>query len=138
MQDPQNMQRQMLYQLQYLRQQRDMIENQLEILNASLNNLINTKTTVDNLKNVKEGDEILIPIGGILNIKADIKQPEKILLYVSQDVVVEKDIAGSIEFIDKLIEQHKEQIKFVSEQFQKIEMSLQNLSQSIQQSAPRQ
>ena len=131
-QDAQNAQRQMLYQLQYLRQQEEMFQNQLDIVNASLRNLNNTKITVKNLKDVKDGEEILVPIGGMLELKANIKEPQNVLLYVSNDVVIEKNLEDSIEFIDKLIEQHKEQLEFLQEQTQKIKQNLQGLTQTLQ------
>ena len=132
MENQQNMEQQ-LYQFKYIREQRDMVAQQLEIINASLNNLLNTKTTVSGLKDVKDGDEILLPIGGLLNLKANIKDPDKLLLYVNQDVVIEKDNDATMEFLDKLVEQHREQINYLSNQLQNLEMNLQGMSQMLQQ-----
>ena len=120
------------YEFQALRERKDMYEQNLELLHASLSNLTNTKETVRNLENVKEGDEILIPVGGLVNLKATIKEPENILLSVS-DVVIEKNIEGSIEFLDKLINQHQEQIKFLNEQLEEIEIRLQAISRMFRQ-----
>ena len=119
------------YQFQYLKEQRDWFGNQLEVVNVSLSNLRNSKVTIENLKNVKSGEEILIPIGGLFNLKATIKDPEKVLLYVSQDVIIEKNLDGSIEFVNKLIEQHNENVKFLVAQIQKLDANLQGISQQI-------
>ena len=119
------------YQFQYLKEQRDWFGNQLEVVNVSLSNLRNSKVTIENLKNVKSGEEILIPIGGLFNLKATIKDPEKVLLYVSQDVIIEKNLEDSIEFVDKLIEQHNENVKFLVAQIQKLDANLQGISQQI-------
>jgi len=81
---------------------------------------------------VKDGDEILVPIGGLASIKASIKEPEKILLSVTQDVVIERDLNGSIEFLDKLIEQHNKQIQFLRTQLQNLDINLQETSDLIQ------
>ena len=117
----------------YLKEQRDMLQGQLEIINASLGNLINTKNTIENLKEgVNQDDEILIPIGGLVNVKASIKEPEKVLLAVTQDVIIEKDLDGAIEFLDKLIEQHNQQNQFLKTQLQNIDLNLQEISQNIQ------
>jgi prefoldin alpha subunit len=139
-QNAQNAQKaqELLYQLRYLKEQRDMFAGQLDLMNASLGNLINTKVTIENLKNVKDGDEILVPIGGIINIKATIKNPEKALLYVNQDVVIEKDLENSIEFIDKLIGQHNEQIKFIRAQIQNLDVNLARMSQIFQRGSSQQ
>ena len=132
METSKNYQEQLL-KFRYLKEQRDMYQGQLEIINASLGNILNTKTTVENLKEgVKDGDEILIPIGGLASIKASIKEPEKILLSVTQDVVIERDLNGSIEFLDKLIEQHNKQIQFLRTQLQNLDINLQETSDLIQ------
>ena len=128
----------LLYQFRYLREQRDMLASQFDFISASLRNLTNTKTTVANLKDLKGGEEILLPLGGIINVKATIKNPEKVLVFVNQDVVIEKDIDASIEFIDKLIEQHNQQIEFLQTQIQNLDTNLARMSQTLQQAVPQQ
>ena len=134
MENPQENKQALLYQFKYLKDQRDMFANQLEFVSASLNNLMNTKVTTENLKNVKDGEEILVPIGGLINIYATIKNPNKIQLYISQDIVIEKDLDSSIEFIDKIIEQHNEQLQFLRTQIQNLDLNLQNMSIAFQRS----
>ena len=132
MESSQDYQEQLL-KFRYFKEQRDMFQGQLELINASLGNVMNTKTTIENIKEgVKENDEILVPIGGLVNIKATIKDPEKVLLSVTQDVVIEKDLDGSIEFLDKLIEQHNKQLQFLQTQIQNIDVNLQQISQTLQ------
>ena len=90
-----------------LKEQRDFYQGQLEILNVSRANIENTKVTIENIKEgVKANDEILVPIGGMANIKASINDPEKVLLAITQDVIIEKDLDGAIGLLDKRIEQH--------------------------------
>ena len=115
-----------------------MLASQFDFISASLRNLTNTKTTVANLKDLKGGEEILLPLGGIINVKATIKNPEKVLVFVNQDVVIEKDIDSSIEFVDKLIEQHNQQIQFLQTQIQNLDENIARMSQILQQAAPQQ
>lgn len=132
MEDRENIEKQ-LYQFRYLKEQRDMYQGQFEIVNASLLNLVNTKSTLENLKTgIQVDTEILVPIGGLVSIKATIKDTEKVLLYISQDTVIEKPIPDSIEFINKLIDQHNEQLKFLTERLQTLDLTLQGMSQSLQ------
>ncbi|MFW9897342.1 MAG: prefoldin subunit alpha [Candidatus Thorarchaeota archaeon] len=131
--EPQNYQDQ-LQMFSYLKQQRDAFQGQLEYVNALLVNILNTKTTLENIKEgVAVDDEILIPIGGIANIKASIKDTEKILVAVTQDVIIEMDLDGTIEFLDKRIEQHNKEIQFIRTQLQNIEINMQKTSQILQQ-----
>ncbi len=132
MEPPQEYQEQLI-KIRYLREQHNMFQGQLEFINASLGNILNTKTTIENLKKgVKQDDEILVPIGGLVNIKASIKETEKVLLSVTQDVLIEKDLDGALEFLDKLSEQHNKQIQFLRTQIQNIEMTLQEITENIQ------
>ncbi|KKK44959.1 hypothetical protein LCGC14_0508390 [marine sediment metagenome] len=132
LESPQNYQEQLQI-FRVLKEQRDMFQNQLEILNVSRGNIMNTKTTIANLKEgVKENDEILVPVGGLANIKALIKDPKKVLLSVTQDVIIEKDIDGAIEILDKRIDQHDREIQFVQTQLQNIDVNLQKTSQLLQ------
>ncbi|MHA2182206.1 MAG: prefoldin subunit alpha [Promethearchaeota archaeon] len=118
----------------YLKQQRDAYQGQLEYLNAILANYLTTKATLENLKEgVEVGDEILVPIGGIANIKATIKDTEKIIVAVTQDVMIEKDLDGAVEFLDNRIEQNNKEIQFIRSQLQNLEVNLQKTSQLLQQ-----
>lgn len=122
-----------LLKFRYLKEQSDMFQNQLEMINASLGNVLNTKKTVENLKEgVNNGDEILVPIGGLVNIKAYIKDTEKILLAVTQDVVIEKDLDDTLEYLEKMVEQHNRQIQFLRTQLQSLEVNLREISQLLQ------
>ena len=117
----------------YLKQQRDAYQGQLEYVNAILANVLNTKVTLENLKEgIDVGDEILIPIGGIVNIKATIKDTENVLVAVTQDVIIEKDLDGAIEFLEKRIELHNKEMQFMRTQLQNFEVNLQKTSQLLQ------
>jgi len=132
MEKNQNFEKQ-LQQFRYLKEQRDMFQGQFEIVNASLGNLYTTKKTLDNLKDgVDENDEILIPIGGLVNIKGSIKDTKKVLVAVNQDIIIEKTVEESIEFINKLMKQHNEQLKFLKERILTLDYNLQGINQMFQ------
>ena len=132
MENNQNFEKQ-LQQFRYLKEQRDMFQGQFEIVNVSLGNLYTTKKTLDNLKDgIDENDEILIPIGGLVNIKGSIKDTKKVLVAVNQDIVIEKTIEESIEFINKLMKQHNEQLKFLRERIITLDYNLQGINQMFQ------
>ncbi len=132
MENNQNFEKQ-LQQFRYIKEQRDMFQGQFEIINASLGNLYTTKKTLDNLKDgVDENDEILIPIGGLVSIKGSIIDTKKVLVSVNQDTVIEKTIEESIEFINKLMKQHNEQLKFLKERILTLDYNLQGINQMFQ------
>lgn len=132
MEDNQDLERQ-LSQYRYIKEQRDMYQGQFEIINASLGNLYTTKLTLDNIKEgVKENDEILVPIGGLASIKATIKDTKKVLVYVKNDVIIEKSVDEAIEFIANLIEQHNSQIKLLQDRIFNLDLNLQSMNQMLQ------
>ncbi len=132
MENNQNLEQQ-LSQFRYFKDQRDMLQGQFEIINASLGNLYTTKLTLDNLRDgVNENDEILIPIGGLASIKATIKDTKKVLVYVKNDTIIEKTVEEAIEFISKLIEQHNTQLKFLRERILSLDLNLQGINQILQ------
>lgn len=132
MEQSQNFQRQ-LSQFRYLQEQRDIYQNQFELMNASLLNFQNSKKTIENIMDgVKEDDEILIPIGGIVSIKASIKDTNNALLFVGQDIAIEKSLGESIEFIDKLVEKYSGSMKIIIERLQSIELALQGMGEFLQ------
>lgn len=124
-----------LNQFRLLKEQRDMYQGQLELINAYLRNRLNTKATLQNLKEgVNKNDDILVPIGGLVGIHASIQETAKVLLFIGTDTVIEKSVDDSIAFIDKLIEQHNEQLKYLTERIQQLDLNIERLSQSIQSS----
>ena len=132
MENNQNFEKQ-LQQFRDLKEQRDMFQGQFELVNASLGNLYTTKKTLDNLQDgIDENDEILIPIGGIVSIRGAVKDTKKVLVSITQDIVIEKTTEESIEFIDKLMKQHNEQLKFLKERIQTLDYNLQGLNQMFQ------
>ena len=132
MENSQNLQQQ-LTQYRYIEEQRNLYQSQLELVNASLANLQNTKLTLDKIKEgVKEDDDILLPIGGLVKIRAKIMDTQRILVSVGQDVVIEKSLDDSISFLESIIDKQKESLKFVVEKLQNIELALQSMGESIQ------
>jgi len=132
LENSQNLQQQ-LTQYRYIEEQRNLYQSQLELVNASLANLQNTKLTLEKIKeSVKEEDEILLPIGGLVKIRAKIMDTQRILVSVGQDVVIEKSLDDSISFLESIIDKQKESLKFVVEKLQNIELALQSMGESIQ------
>jgi len=128
--------RQVLIQQQYnysqLKAYRDQLEEQLQIFETSLTTFQFMKSTLENLKTINVNDEILVPVGPLINIKAQIKDVEKVLVRISEDVVMEKKLDDAIAFLENSIQQQEEQAKKFNEQFQQAELDLQNLTQNLQ------
>ncbi len=87
MKNQQDLQRQ-LQSLNFLQQQFEFLKNQIEIIDNSLQLVKTTKKTIEGLTELKSGDELVVPIGGMAYIKANILESNKILMYIGSDVII--------------------------------------------------
>ena len=115
-------------QLQMLLQQMKKAREQQEIFDQQVTELESVKESLDELKTVKRGTEILTPISGGMFIKAELKDTEKVIVNVGASVSVEKTIDEAAMLIQEQIteikkyrEQLHQQIHVVQEQTELLE-----------------
>lgn len=132
MKNQQDLQRQ-LQSLNFLQQQFETLKNQIEIIDNSLHLVKTTKKTIEGLTEIKSGDELVVPIGGMAYIKANILEPNKILMYVGSDVIIEKNHEESTEYIDELIKRHNEQRELLENQYIQLDAHIKSITPRVQQ-----
>jgi len=132
MKNQQDLQRQ-LQNLNLLQQQFESLKNQIEIIDNSLHLVKTTKKTIEGLTELKSGDEIVVPIGGMAYIKANTLEPNKILMYVGSDVIIEKNYEESTEYIDELIKRHNEQRGLLENQYIQLDAHIKSITPRVQQ-----
>jgi len=132
MKNQQDLQRQ-LQNLNLLQQQFESLKNQIEIIDNSLHLVKITKKTIEGLTELKSGDEIVVPIGGMAYIKANTLEPNKILMYVGSDVIIEKNYEESTKYIDELIKRHNEQRELLENQYIQLDAHIKSITPRVQQ-----
>lgn len=132
MKNQQDLQRQ-LQNLNFLQQQFESLKNQIEIIDNSLHLVKTTKKTIEGLTELKSGDEIVVPIGGMAYIKANTLEPNKILMYVGSDVIIEKNYEESTKYIDELIKRHNEQRELLENQYIQLDAHIKSITPRVQQ-----
>ena len=132
MKNQQDLQRQ-LQSLNILQQQFEFLKNQIDIIDNSLHLVKTTKKTIEGLAELKSGDELVVPIGGMAYIKANILEPNKILMYVGSDLIIEKNFEESTEYIDELIKRHNEQRELLANQYIQLDAHIKSLTPRVQQ-----
>ena len=85
---------------QLLAQQIQQVREHLEVLEEHIEGLKDLKVFVDNLSSVKEGEEILVPLGQGIFFNALVKKPGEFLMNVGAGVVVEKKSDSVLENVD--------------------------------------
>ncbi|TFF89369.1 MAG: prefoldin subunit alpha [Promethearchaeota archaeon] len=90
--------------LQQLEEQASKIQEQLGMIYESIENYKIAKKTIETIKDLKEEDQILLPIGNIVLAKAKILDPQNFIVNIGADISITKDAQGTIDYIDKNIE----------------------------------
>ncbi|MCC7573343.1 MAG: prefoldin subunit alpha [Candidatus Methanofastidiosum sp.] len=107
--------------LNYLNEQSKVISNNLSMLSSHRNELALSKITLEGLKDAKEGNEILIPIGAGNFVKGTIGDVNTVITTLARDVTIEKGIEETISKLD-------ETLKEVEKNLGQNEATLQNIS----------
>jgi prefoldin alpha subunit len=131
MQDQKDLQLQ-IQNLNLLQQQLEILQGQLQIVDSSLQLVKSAKDTIEGFTGIKVGDEIIVPIGGMAFIKVNIIDPEKIMIYLGANVVVEKNVKESLEYLDSLIERHNKQREALVTQYERMSAQVRVLTPVVQ------
>lgn len=107
--------------LNYLNEQSKLISNNLSLLSSHRNELALSKITLEGLKGVKQGNEILIPIGAGNFIKGTVTDTNTIITTLARDVTMERGI-------DETIAKLEENLKEVEKNLGQNEATLQNIN----------
>jgi len=94
-------------QFQVLDQNIKQIQQQAQTLNAQLVELVGATRSLDDIKNVKNGTEILVPISSGVYAKAEIKDTENMLVNVGANINVKKSVDDTKKIIETQVEEMK-------------------------------
>lgn len=116
----------------------DQIQMQLDLLNQSIAVTQITGETIENLKNLQDGQEILLPLGNlsilgnIAYIKAKLMDSSTVLVNVGASVVIEKPIGDAKDLLDKQLEELNKIKAQLSQAMQQIIQNIQQIRNEIE------
>jgi len=100
---------QMAMRLRYMEENAEALQQNIQLLQATIDNFEASLMTLTNLKEAKTDQEVLIKIGSATYIKAKLQDPENVIIGVGMgfgsDVYVEKSIDGAKETINERVEE---------------------------------
>jgi len=102
--NPQEMYLKISAALKQLEPQVGAMQNQLELIYRNIETYEISKMTIENIKDLKENDEILVPIGNVILSKMSIKDPQNFIVNVGSDIAIEKTYQDVIKYLEKNIE----------------------------------
>ena len=124
---------QLMYVFQYLENQQNLLSEQLDMLESQIRGVSLSKVTMEGLKGVQTDHEIMIPIGSNAFTKAKLMDPQKFLVTISNDMVLEKNIQDAIKSMDLLLESYQNIKNKLSDQLTEISNQLSKIRPQIEQ-----
>ncbi|MBC8494757.1 prefoldin subunit alpha [archaeon] len=105
-------------QIQQLSQTLQSIESNAEEINKIIKSL-------DDFKNLKKGDKILVPVANGIFAEATLENVDKLKVNVGNHIVVDKNVEGAKKIIEvqlKDLEQYKEEtVQYYEQMYEKIQ-----------------
>lgn len=122
----------LLVNIQILREQAKIIASNVEMLSVYLQELASAKATLEGVKLLKKGDEILVPIGGASFIRARIDDTEGVIIGVGANVSVDRTLTEAISVAEEKINFTQSKISENQEAYMKVTSTLEELSDQAQ------
>lgn len=131
--------RKIAYELQIMQGTSETLQQRLAVLQNAAADLSVAKRSIESLKEVESGDNILVPTGGGTFVNAHLGDLTSILVNVGADVSIqmdpdeaEKDISGRLEEVEKASLSVKDQLQQILGQMEIHRETLNRLSASLQ------
>ena len=123
--------------LQLLDQQIKQIQEQMMALDTQILEMQKLTESLDEIKKIKKGSEIFVPLGSGIFVKANLQDTKEVLMNVGSDVSVKKTIPDSKEVIKNQIEQMQNLMKQLGDALQQAAIQTQALQQEITESTKK-
>jgi len=115
----------------FFKQQAETAVKELDSLNMAIADLATAKIVLEDVKKAKEGEDVLIPIGGNAFINVSVKDVKKVLVGVGADVVMQKPIEEALDTLNENLDKLGKREKTVIDQVQSAEKELQKLAPDV-------
>jgi prefoldin alpha subunit len=124
--------RQAMAVLESYKKQLESLNRQAQVLQASMDDILRARETLKALKDAKEGDKVLLPIGASSYINVNISADTKVIVNVGSRTSVEKSIDEAVEFAIETGNECSEALKNAVNAMSEIEGIANDLSMAIQ------
>jgi len=112
-----------------------LMQQRLELIQAYLNNYRSGLMVLNELEGKKEGEEMLINIGGSIFIQAKIQEPSKVTRGIGSSVRIEQNLEEAKTAVQEQLTSLEKQYNVVVEEYQKLLTHAQVLNAQFQQLA---
>ena len=81
----------------------DTIFQQIRLINELIGGYKSAQDTLEELASTQQGEELLVPLGGNVFVRASVSDTKKVLTGIGDGIVMEKSINNATNFLDKRI-----------------------------------
>ena len=128
---------QALYVLEQYKAQAENLSRQRQMVMMSLEEHMRAKLTLSECSAAKEGTEILVPVGANAFITAKSQSPERVLIGIGADVIIEDSTKGAVEKLEESIRMLEDADKRICARIADIEQQSELLSAELEQEMGR-
>ncbi len=114
------------------RAQLDALQKQQEILALSLEEMMRARETMARYQKAGEGAEVLVPVGGNAFLFGKVADPDRAIVGIGSDVLVEESIPAALERIDARITQVQEAVGGLAQRIADLDARVQAQSEFVQ------
>ena len=118
--------------LEFYRAQLESFDQQFEFLAMTLEEHNRAKETMESYKNVKGGSETLVPIGASSFLFTQAASPEKAMVGIGADVVIETGMDDAIAKMENRMKEIEEAMKNLNDRYKEVANKAQELTAAIQ------
>ncbi|MEM2133421.1 MAG: prefoldin subunit alpha [Candidatus Jordarchaeaceae archaeon] len=129
--DERNLER-IIAELNAYEQQARILQRRIDLINASLQEIALTTESLDELKNVTEDNEVLMPLGSGVYVRAKIIDMKKVITTIGAEVAVDKDITGAQLSLDQRSMALQNALQTTGQQLQEIANKINELNRKAQ------
>lgn len=117
--------------LQEYQERMDAIYQQVRFIEELLGEYRRVKSALDEISKAKKDDELILPIGGNVFVRASLEDNSNVLTGVGGGVVTEKSINKAVSFVDKKIEELLKEEDSLIETSQDLKAKVEELSKKL-------
>lgn len=129
--------RQALATLDAYKVQLDALTQQSQILQMTFEEATRARETMAAIKDAKEGDEIMIPVGASSFITAKVTSAPKAVVGIGNKISVEKDLDSAVEYMAASVAELTEALTKISNTMKEMDAAARNLAVAVQQEYQR-
>ena len=119
-QDKENQLRQIITEMRMMEGSVNTLQQRHQIVVSSVSELRVAKQSLEDLKNINTGSNLLVPIGGAAFINASLGDVEKVVVGIGADVSLEMNYDDAVKDINERLEEMEKALASIEQQLNQI------------------